>query len=62
VNGKQCGANPQIQDFKRSHGLKSNKELQAYFTKRLEKIVSQLHKNMVGAGTKSSRPALPSLM
>ena len=32
----------------RSHGLKSNNELQAYFTKRLEKIVNQLHKNMVG--------------
>jgi hexosaminidase len=48
VNGKQWDANPQIQDFKHSHGLKSNDELQAYFTKRLEKIVSQLHKNMVG--------------
>jgi hexosaminidase len=48
VNGKQWDANPQIQYFKRSHGLKSNAELQAYFTKRLEKIVSQLHKNMVG--------------
>jgi hexosaminidase len=48
VNGKQWDANPQIQDFKRSHGLKSNEELQAYFTKRLEKIVSQLRKNMVG--------------
>src|SRR4029079_8426790 len=48
VNGKQWDANPQIQDFKRSHGLKSNDELQAYFTKRVEKIVSQLHKKMVG--------------
>jgi len=48
VNGKQWDANPQIQDFKRSHGLKSNDELQAYFTKRLEKIVSQVRKNMVG--------------
>src|SRR4029078_7789167 len=48
VNGKQWDANPQIQDFKRSHGLKSNDELQAYFTKRVEKIVSPLHKKMVG--------------
>jgi hexosaminidase len=48
VNGKQWDANPKIQEFKREHNLKSNEELQAYFTDRVQKIVSKHHKTMVG--------------
>jgi hexosaminidase len=48
VNGKQWDANPKIQEFKRTHNLKTNQELQAYFTTRVQKIVSKHHKQMVG--------------
>src|SRR3984885_7258562 len=48
VNGKQWDANPKIQEFKREHKLKSNEELQAYFTQRVEKLVRKHHKTMVG--------------
>jgi hexosaminidase len=48
VNGKQWDANPQIQAFMREHGIKSNQELQTYFTQRVQKLVSKHHKIMVG--------------
>lgn len=48
VNGKQWDASPKIQEFKRAHGMKSNQDLQAYFNKRLQEIVSRSHKIMVG--------------
>ncbi len=48
VDGKQWDANPKIQEFKRAHGMKNNQDLQAYFNKRLEKIVAKNHKIMVG--------------
>ncbi len=48
VNGKQWDANPQIQQFKRAHGIKDNKGLQAYFNKRLQAIVSKHGKSMIG--------------
>jgi hexosaminidase len=48
VNGKQWDANPKIQEFMRSHGLKDNAALQTYFTNRVQKIVSKQHKIMVG--------------
>ncbi len=48
VDGKQWDANPQIQAFIHSHGMKNNQDLQAYFNKRLEKIVAKNHKTMVG--------------
>src|SRR5579859_7265475 len=32
VNGKAWDSNPKIQEFMRTHGLKSNNDLQAYFT------------------------------
>lgn len=48
VNGKQWDANPKIQEFKKTHNLKNNQELQAYFTTRVQKIVSKHHKQMVG--------------
>jgi len=48
VNGKEWDANPKIQEFKRAHGMKNNADLQAYFNKRVEKILSKHGKTMVG--------------
>src|SRR5579859_1209216 len=48
VNGKQWDANPKIQEFKKSHGLKDNEALQAYFSQRLQKIVTKHGKAVVG--------------
>jgi len=48
VNGKQWDANPKIQEFKRTHGLKSNQDLQAYFNKRVQQIVTKHKKIMIG--------------
>lgn len=48
VTGRQWDSNLQIQDFMRSHGLKSNAELQAYFTSRVQQIVANHHKIMEG--------------
>jgi hexosaminidase len=48
VNGKQWNANPKIHDFMQAHNLKSDQELQQYFTDRVEKLVAKHHKFMVG--------------
>ena len=48
VNGKQWSSNPKIQDFIHSHGMKNNQDLQAYFNKRLQQIVSKHGKIMEG--------------
>jgi hexosaminidase len=48
VNGSQWDANPKIQAFIRSQGMKSNQDLQAYFNQRLQKIFSKHHKIMMG--------------
>jgi hexosaminidase len=48
VNGKEWDANPQIQEFKTAHGYKSNDELQAYFSQRVQKIVTRHGKSVVG--------------
>jgi hexosaminidase len=48
VNGKQWDANPKIQAFMRAHGLRNNQDLQAYFTQRVQKIVSKHGKIMIG--------------
>jgi hexosaminidase len=48
VNGKQWDANPKIQAFMRSHGMKKNDELQAYFNKRVQEIVHKHGKVMEG--------------
>jgi hexosaminidase len=48
VNGKEWDANPRIQDFKKSHNLKSNDELQAYFSQRVQKLVTKHGKSVVG--------------
>src|SRR5215831_4994134 len=48
VNGKEWDGNPKIQEYKRAHNLKSNEELQAYFSQRVQKIVSKHGKTAVG--------------
>jgi hexosaminidase len=48
VNGSQWTANPRIQAFIRSHGMKTNQDLQAYFNQRLQKILNKHHKTMMG--------------
>ncbi len=48
VDGKQWDANPKIQAFKQAHGMKNDQDLQAYFNRRLEKIVAKNHKIMAG--------------
>jgi hexosaminidase len=58
VNGKQWDANPKIQAFMRAHGIKDNRDLQAYFNQRVQKIVSQHGKTMLG-WDEILRPDLP---
>jgi hexosaminidase len=58
VNGKQWNANPKIQEFMQAHGLKTNQDLQAYFNRRIEKILAKNHKIMVG-WDEILRPDLP---
>jgi hexosaminidase len=48
VNGHQWDANPKIQAFIHAHGMKNNRDLQAYFNERLQKILSKHHKIMMG--------------
>ena len=57
VNGKQWDGNPKIQEFKKSHGLKDNEALQAYFSQRVQKIVTKHGKAVVGWDV--SFPAFP---
>lgn len=58
VNGKEWDANPEIQQFMRAHGMKTNAELQAYFNQRLQEIVARHGKTMVG-WDEILAPALP---
>jgi hexosaminidase len=48
VNGKQWDANPKIQEFKKVHNLATNEALQAYFSERIQKIVTKRGKAVVG--------------
>jgi hexosaminidase len=48
VNGKQWDANPKIQAFMRLHDLKNNQDLQAYFNKRVQQIVTKHGKTTLG--------------
>ena len=48
VNGKQWDANPKIQEFKKSHNLATNAELQGYFSKKVQAIVTKHGKAVVG--------------
>jgi hexosaminidase len=47
-NGKEWDATPRIQSFMRAHQLKDNAALQAYFTGRVQKLVTRHHKITVG--------------
>ena len=48
VDDKPWSSNPKIQEFIRVHGMKNNRDLQAYFNQRLQKIVSKHGKVMMG--------------
>jgi len=48
VNGKAWDSNPKIQEFKKAHGYKSNEELQAYFSQRVQKLVTKHGKAAIG--------------
>jgi len=48
VSGEQWNKNPKIQAFIHSHGMKNNQDLQAYFNRRLQKILAKHHKTMMG--------------
>jgi hexosaminidase len=48
VINKPWDSNPKIQEFIRAHGMKNNRDLQAYFNQRLQKIVSKHGKIMMG--------------
>jgi hexosaminidase len=48
VNGKAWDANPKIQEFKKIHNLKTNEELQAYFSARVQKLVNKHGKATIG--------------
>lgn len=47
-NGKEWDANPRIQQFKQEHVLKDDAALQAYFTGRVQKLVTQHGKITIG--------------
>jgi hexosaminidase len=48
VNGKEWDANPKIQAFMKEHKLKNNEELQAYFSGRVQKLVTKHGKAVIG--------------
>ena len=48
VNNKPWDSNPKIQEFIRAHGMKDNRDLQAHFNQRLQKLVSKHGKIMMG--------------
>jgi len=48
VNGKEWDANPKIQAFMRTHGIKNNQALQAQFSERVQKLVVKHAKAVVG--------------
>jgi hexosaminidase len=48
VNGKEWDANPKIRAFMKSHHIKNNAELQAYFSGRVQELVTKHKKTPVG--------------
>jgi hexosaminidase len=48
VNGREWDANPKIQAFIKAHGIKNNQALQAYFSGRIQKLVTKHGKTVVG--------------
>lgn len=47
-SGKQWDSSSTIKEFKKANNLKSNHELQAYFNKRIQKILEKYGKKMIG--------------
>jgi len=47
-NGKEWDRNPRIQEYMRSHGMKDDAALQAYFTTRVQELVSKHGKIPIG--------------
>ena len=58
VNGKEWNENASIREFKRAHHIATNDDLQAYFNKRVERIVTKYGKTMIG-WDEILRPNLP---
>lgn len=48
VNGKEWDSNPKIQEFMKSHNIKNNVELQAYFSQRVQELVVKHGKTPIG--------------
>jgi hexosaminidase len=48
VNGKDWNASASIQQYKRAHGIRTNEDLQAGFTRRVQAIVAKHGKKMIG--------------
>ncbi len=47
-NGKEWDRNPRIQEYMRAHNLKNNEALQAYFTTRVQELVTKHGKIPIG--------------
>jgi hexosaminidase len=47
-NGKEWDANPRIKQYMQAHHIADNAALQAYFTSRVQKLVTKRHKITVG--------------
>jgi hexosaminidase len=47
-NGKQWQANPEIQRYMKTHGIEDTKALQAYFNKRVQAILEEHGRKMIG--------------
>lgn len=58
VNGREWNENTDIREFKKLHHLATNDDLQAYFNKRVERIVTKYGKTMIG-WDEILRPNLP---
>ena len=48
VNGKEWDSNPKIQEFMKSHNIKTDVELQSYFSQRVQELVTKHGKTPVG--------------
>ncbi|MGB7436768.1 MAG: family 20 glycosylhydrolase [Candidatus Acidiferrum sp.] len=48
VNGKEWDTNPKIQDFMKSHNIKNDAELQAYFSQHVQELVVKHGKTPIG--------------
>src|SRR5260370_29501843 len=47
-NGKEWDASPRIKRYMQTHHIQEDAALQAYFTGRVQKLVTERHKTMVG--------------